>query len=66
MKESERKITLCWFKAHAGIRGNETTDTLAKRAANKNIPESYNKISESVVMKDLEVESVKKWQRNWT
>jgi hypothetical protein len=34
---------------------------LANRAAtNKNIPESYNKISKSVVMKDLEEENVKK------
>ena len=42
-------------------------DSLAKMAtANKNIPESYNKIPKSVVMKDLEEESVKKWQRKWS
>jgi len=35
MKESEWKITLCWVKAHAGIRGNEAVDTLVKRAQNK-------------------------------
>jgi len=40
---------------------------LAKKAAtNKNIPESYNKITKSVVTKDLEVESVKKYLRKWT
>lgn len=33
---------------------------------NKNIPESYNKIPKSVLMKDLGEESVKKWQRKWT
>ena len=33
--------------------------------ANKNIPESYNKIPKSAVMKGLEEESVKKWQRKW-
>jgi len=67
MQESEWKITLCWVKAHAGIRGNELTDSLGKRvAANKNIPESYNKIPKSAVMKDLEEESVKKWQRKWS
>jgi len=33
MKEREWKITLCRVKAHAGIRGNEAADTLAKRAA---------------------------------
>jgi len=61
MKESEWEITLCWIKAHAGIRGNELADTLAKKAAtNKNITESYNKIPKSVLMKDLEEESIKK------
>ena len=35
-------------------------------AANKNILESYNKIPKSVVMKDLEEEGVKKWQRKWS
>jgi hypothetical protein len=65
MKEREWKITLRWVKAHAGIRGNEA-DTLAKSAAtNTNIPETYNKIPKSVVMKGLEEESAKKWQRNW-
>jgi ribonuclease HI len=50
MKEREWKITLRWVKAHAGIRGNEVVDTLAKRAAtNQNIPESYNKIPKSIV-----------------
>jgi len=67
MKESEWKITLCWVKAHAGVMGNELADTSAKRAAtNKIIPESYNKIPKSVIMKDLEEEIVKEWQRKWT
>ena len=67
MKESEWKVTLCWVKAHAGIRGNEVADTSAERATtNKNIPDSYNKMTKSVVMKDLEEESVKQWRRNWT
>jgi hypothetical protein len=66
MKEREWKITLRWVKAHAGIRGNEVADTLAKRAATKNIRESYNKIPKSAVMKNLEEISMKKWQRNWT
>ena len=66
MKESEWEITLCWIKAHTGIRGNELADTLAKKAAtNKNITESYNKIPKSVLMKDIEEESIKKWQRQW-
>jgi hypothetical protein len=67
LKIREWNITLCWVKAHAGIRGNELADTLAKKAAtNKTIPESYNKIPKSVVIKELEDESTKKWQWNWT
>jgi hypothetical protein len=67
LKIREWKITLCWVKAHAGIRGNELADTLDKKAAtNKTIPESYNKIPKSVAIKDLEDESAKKWQRKWT
>jgi hypothetical protein len=67
LKIREWKITLCWVKAHAGIRGNELADTLAKKVAtNKTIPESYNKIPKSVVIKESEDESTKKWQRNWT
>jgi len=47
--------------------GNELACALAKQAAtNKNIPENYNKIPKSVIMKDLEEESVKEWQRKWT
>jgi len=25
------KIIFCWVKAHVGIRGNETADTIAKK-----------------------------------
>jgi len=67
MKESEWKISMCWVKAHAGVMGNELADVLAKRAAtNRNIPESYSRIGKGVIMKDLEEESVKEWQRKWT
>jgi len=67
MKESDWKTTHYWVKAHTGKGGNELADTLAKWAAtNKNIQESYNKIPKSVVMKDLEEENVKKWQRKLT
>jgi len=63
MKESEWKITLCWVKANAGVMGYEMADGLAKRAAtNRNIPESYSRIPKTVIMKDLEEESVKEWQ----
>jgi ribonuclease HI len=33
MKETGWQITIHWVKAHAGTRGNELADRLAKRAA---------------------------------
>jgi hypothetical protein len=67
MNKANWEIKLCWVKAHAGILGNELADTLAKKAAtNESLTEKYNKIPKSVVKKELEEESVRKWQRNWT
>ena len=52
-----------WTKAHAGNRGNELADQLAKEAESSNtIDECYNKIPKSHVMGELNELSVKKWQ----
>jgi len=60
-------MTFCWVNAHAGLRGNKLDDILTKKAAtNKKIRDSYNKIPKSVVTKELEEESLKKWQRKCT
>jgi len=54
-------------KAHAGTRGNELADAISKKAAtNGTIPESYTRIPKSVVLRQLEEESLQKWQRSWT
>jgi len=46
--------------------GNELADKLAKEAAaNNNIKESYKRIPKRVI-KELENDSVKKWQTDWT
>lgn len=65
-KKKQWHIQFCWVKAHVGIRGNETADTLAKEAAaSTDTPESYDKIPTSVVKSELEVLSIEKWQREW-
>ena len=67
MKKAGWQIALRWVKAHAGTRGNEMADTLAKKATtNGTITESYTKIPKSAVLRQLEVESTRKWQRSWT
>jgi primosomal protein N' len=70
---TEMKKTRCeikklrWVKSNAGIRKNELTDTLAKKAAtNENITESYKRVPKSVVLRELEEKSVRKRQREWT
>jgi len=51
-------------KAHVGVLGNETADTLTKEAAaSTDTPECYNKVPISVVKSELEVFSVKKWHK---
>jgi len=67
MKKAGWQIALQWVKAHAGTRGNELADTLAKKAAtNGTITEGYTRIPKSAVLRQLEEESVRKWQRSWT
>jgi hypothetical protein len=67
MKKAGWQIALRWVKAHAGTRGNEMADTLAKKATtNGAITESYEKVPRRVVLRKLEEESARKWQRSWT
>jgi len=66
MKKEGWQITLRWVRAHAGTRGNEMADSLAKKATtNGKITESYTKIPKSAVLRQLEEESARKWQRSW-
>jgi ribonuclease HI len=65
MKKAGWQITFQRVKAHAGTRGNELADAIAKKAAtNRTIPESYTRIPKSVVLRQLEEESLQKWQRS--
>jgi ribonuclease HI len=60
LKQQEWKVELTWIKVHAGHRGNELADQLAKEAASsKNIEECYNKIPKSAVLSELKKQSAK-------
>ena len=66
LEQAAWKIKFGWVKAHAGTQGNEMADTLAKEtAADMDITVSYNLIAKSVVKRELERNSVDKWQRDW-
>ena len=66
MENNGWKIRFCWVKAHAGTRGNELADKLAKEAsANKDIPICYNRVPKSVIKSELEATTVDKWQKEW-
>ena len=54
MEQHKWSVDLTWMKAHAGHPGNETSDHLAKETANnKNIEESYTKISKNAILNEL-------------
>jgi len=67
MTKTNWKIEPQWIKPHAGIKGNELADIMAKEAAaNENIKESYKRVPKSVVLSELVNKSVAKLQREWT
>jgi len=66
MEQNEWRVEFTCIKAHTGHRGNEMADQLAKEAANnKNIEESYTKITKSAILNELKENSIKQWQSEW-
>jgi len=66
MKQHEWRVEFSWIKTHAGHRGNEMADQLAKAAANnKKIEGCYTKIPMSAVLCELKEQSVQQWQNEW-
>ena len=66
LEEEEWKVDFSWIKAHAGHRGNEMADQLAKEAAgSRTIDECYARKPKSAVLSDLSEQSVEQWQTEW-
>ncbi|KAJ4442001.1 hypothetical protein ANN_11865 [Periplaneta americana] len=57
-------IHFAWVKAHVGLTGNELVDHLAKQVASNNeLPVSFDRIPVSDIMRELQEESVVKWEK---
>jgi ribonuclease HI len=59
-------IVFSWVKAHVGITGDELADKIAKAAVRDNENTiTYNRIPKSTIYKELEYETLIKWQKAW-
>ena len=66
MERDEWKVEFTWVEAHAGQRGNELADRLAKEASSsKDVEECYNRIPKSTVTGELKEHCLKQWQNKW-
>jgi ribonuclease HI len=64
LEQDEWKVECSWIKAHAGHRGNELADQLAKEAASsRTIDKCYTRFPKSAVLGDLNEQSVNQWQK---
>jgi len=66
LRRTNWAIEFLWIKSHAGNPGNELANRLAKDAAsNKNTPVVFNRIPNTTLYKELEDETIQKWQEQW-
>jgi ribonuclease HI len=59
-------VHFAWVKGHAGIKGNEMVDRLAKEAAVKDGPAIYYKIPTEVIVTREKENGLQRWQQQWT
>jgi primosomal protein N' len=66
LERTNWNIVFSRVKAHVGIMGNELADQIAKAAArDKENTITYNRIPKSTIYKELEDETITKWQKAW-
>jgi len=66
LRRTNWTIEFSWIKSHAGNPGNELADRMAKDAAsNKNTPVFFDRIPKTTLYKELEDETIQKWQEQW-
>jgi len=66
LRRTNWTIEFSWIKSHAGNPGNELADRLAKDvASNKNTPVAFDRIPKTTLYKELEDETIQKWQEQW-
>ncbi|XP_062531476.1 uncharacterized protein LOC134201168, partial [Bombyx mori] len=62
-----KAVTLHWIKAHAGLKGNERADGLAKEAAeNSRKRPDYDRCPISFVKRSLRMTTLEEWNRRYT
>jgi hypothetical protein len=67
LERKKWKIKFSWVKAHAGTRGNEIVDRLAKEAARSGGTEyEFARIPESTLYQEAREAARKTWQGEWT
>jgi len=66
LRRTNWTIEFSWIKSHAGNPGKELADHLAKDAAsNNNTPVVFDRIPKTTLYKELEDETIQKWQEQW-
>jgi len=66
LRRTNWTIEFSWIKSHVDNPGNELADRLAKDAAsNKNTPVVFDRIPKTTLYKELEDETIQKWQEQW-
>ena len=66
LRRTNWTVEFSWIKSHADNPGKELADRLAKDAvSNRNTPVIFDRIPKTTLYKELEDETIQKWQEQW-